>query len=127
MAAALARDLLGEGAQVESAGTEAENGAGATPEAIQVMSERGLNILNHRSRSLQMVNLPDYDLVIALTPAIGQTLLEKGVHATKLHVLNIPDPLGRGLKAYRETAVAIERELKRLFDLRGDAAPPEVP
>ncbi len=68
MAADLAGDLLGEGAQVGSAGTKAENGAGPTQGAIQVMSERGLNIRNHRSRPLRMVKLGDFDVVIALTP-----------------------------------------------------------
>ena len=125
MAAALARDLMGEDAQVESAGTAADNDAGATREAVQVMCERGLNIANHRSRSLREINLADFDIVVALTPEIGQTLREKGVHVTKLHALSIPDPLGRGLEAYRETAVAIESHLKRLFSPSTDAAPPK--
>ena len=42
IAAAVARLLLGSGAQVESAGTAADDGTAATSEAVQVMTERGL-------------------------------------------------------------------------------------
>ncbi len=115
MAAALASDLLGATARVESAGTSADNGAEATRDAIQVMSERGLNIGAHRSRPLSAVKLADYDIVVAMTPEIGQRLRDKGVPAPKLHSLAIPDPLGQGVETYRATALAIERELKRIF------------
>jgi len=115
MAAALASELLGESARVESAGTSAINGAEATADAIRVMSEYGLDISAHRSRLLSSVNLPDYDIVVAMTPEIAQCLRDRDVPSHKLQSLTIPDPLGRGLEAYRATAAAIERELKRIF------------
>lgn len=125
IAAAVARQLLGSEAQVESAGTAADDGAAATTEAVQVMTERGLNIDAHRSRSLRSVALTDFDVVVALTPSIAQTLRNQEVDASKLKSLDIPDPLGRGLETYRVTAVAIERDLRRLFGLEPEAPPKE--
>lgn len=117
MAEAVAQRLLGEGIHVESAGITADEDAPATKDAVLVMNERGLDISAHRSRSLSAVNLLHFDLVIALTPAIAQVLHGQGADASKVRMLDIPDPYGRGIDAYRATAVAIERALQRLFDL----------
>jgi protein-tyrosine phosphatase len=122
MAAAVARHLLGGDARVESAGISADDGASATKDAIRVMKERDLDISAHRSRSLGDVNLRDFDLLVAMTPEIAQALRNKGTDASKVRVLDIPDPYCKGLDIYRASAVAIERDLRRLFD-----ASPEEP
>lgn len=117
MAEALAQHLLGRVAHVESAGISADDGAPPTRHTIRAMRERGLDIAAHRSRSLSAVNLDDFDVLIALTPSIGQALCQQGADASKLRSLDIPDPYGKGIETYRATAVAIERDLRRLFDL----------
>lgn len=117
MAAAMARDLLGEGVHVESAGTSAGDGAAATKDAVQAMKERGLDIGSHRSRSVSVLNVRDFDLLIAMTPAIARDIRHLGADASRVATLDIPDPYCKGLDAYRATVLAIERELKRLFDL----------
>jgi protein-tyrosine-phosphatase len=115
MAAALAHQVLGDTVRAESAGVSADDGASATKDAVRAMQERGLDISGHQSRSFQAVNLDDFDVVVALTPAIGEHLRRARVEPARIETLNIPDPYNRGLDAYRDTAGAIERDLKRLF------------
>jgi len=116
MAAALAQQLLGETVRTESAGISADDGASATKDAVRAMRERGLDISDHRSRSFRTVNLDGFDLLVALTPAIGQDLRGAGGEASKVATLNIPDPYNKGLDAYRATAGAIERDLRVSFN-----------
>jgi protein-tyrosine-phosphatase len=69
MAAALLRAALddaGVAAVVDSAGTLGWGTRPATPHAVAVMAERGLDIGEHRSRRLDAVDL-DVDLVVAMT------------------------------------------------------------
>ena len=115
MAAALAQQFLGSTAQVASAGTAAGSGSAATADAVEVMKERGLNLESHRSRSVHAVNLGRYDLVVALTPSIADFLRRQAGGQSDIEVMNVPDPLGQGLTAYRATADAIEREIRRIF------------
>jgi protein-tyrosine-phosphatase len=117
MAEAIARQLLSGSAEVASAGLDADDGASATKDAVQVMKERGLDIRDHRSRSLSALNLVDFDLLVALTPRIGQGLRDQGADPSKITVLDICDPYGKGLDVYRATASGIESELRRLFGL----------
>ena len=117
MAEAIARQLLGSNVDIASAGLEADDGASATRDAVRVMTDRGLDILAHRSRSLSALNLSDFDLVIALTPRIAQALRDQGMDACKFTALDVPDPYCKGLETYRITAGAIERDLRRLFGL----------
>ena len=122
MAQAVARTLVAGDIRVESAGISADDGASAANDAIQAMRERGIDMSAHRSRSVSALDLSDFDLVVALTPAIGQALRQLGTDGAKLKVLDIRDPYGKGLAVYRTTALAIEKDLRNLF-----GQPPEVP
>jgi|KBSSwiStaDraftv2_1062776.scaffolds.fasta_scaffold88887_3 protein-tyrosine phosphatase len=122
MAAALAQEYLGDAARVESAGTAAHEGAPATSDAVEVMGERGLNIESHRSRPVRSLDLSRYDLVVAVTPSIAEFLRRQGGARSPIEVIDIPDPLGQGLVAYRRAADAIEREVRRVCG-RGPAGP----
>jgi protein-tyrosine-phosphatase len=115
MAEALARHMLGRDARVESAGIDAAEGAAATKNAVQAMRERNLDISAHRSRSVNALSLLEFDVLVALTPAIAQALCDQGVDPSKIRTLNIPDPYGRALDCYRFTADAIERDLRLLL------------
>lgn len=57
---------LGVDARVESAGTLGWAERGATPHAVAVMDELGLDLSRHRSRRIEPAHL-DVDLVIAMT------------------------------------------------------------
>jgi len=122
MAEAVARQLLSPAVRVESAGISADDGALAAKDAVRVMRERGLDISGHRSRSLDKLNLLEFDLLVALCPGIAQALLEQGADRQKLAILDISDPYNKGLEVYRATAVVIEVELRKLFNPNAEQA-----
>lgn len=115
MAAAIAKQFLGSTVRVESAGTAATSGSAATPDAVEVMKERGLDLESHRSRSVHTVNLGRYDLIVALTPSIADFLRNQAGGRSDVEVIDVPDPLGQGVTAYREAADAMERQIHRIF------------
>ena len=51
---------------VASAGTEG-GGSPATDKAVQVLSERGIDLADHRSRALSPESVADADLIVAMT------------------------------------------------------------
>lgn len=71
MAEALLKHKLAErgctDVEVASAGTWADYGSRATPEALQVLAERGIHFEDHKARPVELEELEEADLVIAMT------------------------------------------------------------
>ena len=86
MAEGLARHLLGDAAQVMSAGSQP---AGVNPYAIEVMAEIGIDIRDHTSRSVDGIDASTLDLVITLCAEEVCPILPGTVR--RLH-WPIPDP-----------------------------------
>jgi arsenate reductase len=63
MAEGLARDLFGDRAEVQSAGTMP---AFVHPQAVAALAALGLDISGHRSKSVDEIDLENVDLVITL-------------------------------------------------------------
>lgn len=114
MAAAFAEKFLGDQVHSESAGINPVYDQ-ATPEAIRVMSERGIDISDHQSMAVREVDLDGFDHVIALTPSIRAMLPPVKQHE-RIVTWDIADPYGGDLAEYRECATEIERELKAFLD-----------
>lgn len=64
--------------EVVSAGTWADHGNPAMPEALEVLSARGIDFDSHRSRAVDPQELAETDLVVAMT----------SVHARELRQLS---------------------------------------
>jgi L-threonylcarbamoyladenylate synthase len=118
---------------VASAGTVAVDGLGASFEACQAASERGLDLSGHRSRFVTGDLLARAKLVLTMTRRHRRTLLDlhpgavdrvftlKGYAAgagtsgaigslpSAGSVEDIPDPIGLGIEAYRRVVAEIER------------------
>ena len=115
IAAALAAHLLRDAAFVESAGIDADTGAPAHPNAICVMKEKGIDITKHRSTNIEDLDLGAFDIVVALRPAIADTLSQEfDLHPPKLMELDIDDPFNKPLEKYRLCMNQIETTLLRL-------------
>jgi protein-tyrosine phosphatase len=133
MAAGLFRRLLAEklgcredeldekGYHVESAGTGASSGIPATPEAVQAMRVRGIDISGHRSQPLtfELVNRADYifamtgrqlDMIRAFAGNTGDG------RVVKLAPEDIEDPIGGSAREYAECADQIEGALRRRLE-----------
>jgi len=115
MAEAMAQRILGNKFCVESAGINAHYGAPASPDAIEVMDEKGLDIRGHSARGIDSVDTSAFESVVAMDAAIAQSIRSRGADPTIIVKLDIPDPIGKGIERYRATAESIALELQRIF------------
>jgi L-threonylcarbamoyladenylate synthase len=124
---ALAGRGLGAVYSVLSAGTAAAAGHPATSEACLVASERGLDLSRHRSSPLSAVLLAQAGLILTMTSHHRQTVLELcPTAAGRVFTLkdyaggepdeDIPDPICRGLEAYRRVADDLERTMTAVVE-----------
>lgn len=130
MAGAILRDLLAGRAGefiVETAGTLAVPGEEATPDAVAVMAEQGLDLRGHKAQRLEPGMVAQADLILTMTRAHKEavlrlhpraaektfTLLEFAHNGTET---DIRDPLHQGREAYRQTAATLRRALAAVVD-----------
>jgi protein-tyrosine-phosphatase len=111
--------------QVESAGTWAIDGALASEGAQQVMSKRGFDLSNHRSRIVKRELLQAVDLVLTMERGHKEALrIEFPGFASRIYMLSemidqvrdIQDPIGGPLSEYEFTAQEIERILTQGYE-----------
>jgi protein-tyrosine phosphatase len=126
MAAAMLRDILDQtgqlsGWRVGSAGTWAVEGRPATSMAVQAMSERGIDISNHRARTVSSDLLGQFDLVLVMTHDHQEALRVEFAHiAQRVHLLSelvnatwdLDDPVGCSMQELRALASFLERVLR---------------
>lgn len=115
MAAAVLRSSLppGSGWIVESAGLSASPGQNASANAILALKEEGIDLSVHRSRRATRDILRRADIVIPMTRAhrAQATAMEPSVEAKSFLLmsflpsppkcLDLPDPIGGNIAAYR--------------------------
>ena len=130
LAEAIARRILAESGKdsvvVESAGTNAWDGAPASDAAILIGVERNLDLSGHRSRRLTEEMLRASDLVLVMAPEhlarvreidpTSNAYLLGGYSSDEVSPHAIADPFGGDLDDYRATADTLERELKVILD-----------
>lgn len=123
LAEAFARHFLkldGEaGWTVISAGLSALAGFPATPEAVTVAGEFGLDLSGHRARQLTGEMLDGADLVLVMTAVHKACVLEQRPHlAGKVWLVkeyaggsatDVPDPFGEDLAVYRAMSLDLEK------------------
>ncbi len=114
------RSLASVGVRVVSAGVTAMSGMMVSEEAVEVLSERGLDISKHRARPVTLDLLHEADVVYTMTAAHRSMVLAMAPHlSAKVHRLDegadIADPIGRDLATYASTADQIEAALRARF------------
>jgi protein-tyrosine-phosphatase len=126
MAAAILRrriaDLgLEDQIAVSSAGVWAEEGHGASPNAVTLLADRGMDLTEHRSRLLTPGLLGEADLVLVMEEAHRRSLFHLAPqHLSKVYLLtemsgrhaDVADPYGGPVEGYVRTA----DELEKLID-----------
>lgn len=125
LAEAIARNILTERERddviVESAGTQAWEGASASDAALLVGVERNLDLSEHRSRPLTPAMVQASDLILVMSPA-HVTQVRGMDPGANVHLLGgfgsggrahaIADPFGGDLEDYRATFDELEKEVK---------------
>jgi protein-tyrosine-phosphatase len=108
-----------------SAGTWASEGAPLPPHTRAVLAERGLEVGDHRAHNVTEEDMAAVSLVLAMARNHVEVLqLDFPAYADKVHLFSefvgrrfdVPDPYGRSLAAYRQTADIIETVLEQGYE-----------
>ncbi len=107
----LNQKLAGKGWIAESAGVAAWGGHPASPEAVEVMLEIGVDITGHRSQGLTKALVDGADMILAMTEGHLNEIRSRYPHARgkACHIdrfgarppRDIADPIGGSLDVYR--------------------------
>lgn len=132
MAEALARCWLRTKAsqnadtQVTSAGLTAFPGSPASHQAVEVMTEKGLDLSCHRAKQFSGELLDQSDLILTMTENHKRALVNMFPQsAAKIRTLaefadcagsDIADPFGQSVEVYRKSAAQIEELIDRAFN-----------
>ena len=118
--------------KVYSCGIYAEDGDGATYNAIEAIKEYGVDLRNHRATAISNSAIQEMDLILCMTrshkasvlqlyPELQgkvYTLKEYTGYQEKVNDWDIPDPWGYDLDTYRRCAeeldICIELLLKKI-------------
>jgi len=129
MAEAIARSLVasappsGVTTTVSSAGVAAIDGMPASPEAVEAMRERGLELEAHSSTALTPRLISEVDVIYTMTPSHAEAAMRLAPEAAhKIFPLDprglVPDPIGHPLEEYQRTADRLEQLItQRLLEL----------
>lgn len=110
--------LEDRGVMVMSAGIAAMAGSRSTPEAVQAMADRGLNLSPHESQPLTDRLVRFADLILTMTRGHQQAIRAQWPEATdRVHLLSrdhadISDPIGGPPELYVQCANQIEAQLQ---------------
>jgi tRNA threonylcarbamoyl adenosine modification protein (Sua5/YciO/YrdC/YwlC family) len=125
-------DLEDHGFIVRSAGVAAAAGGPPSPEAVQVMHERGLDLKKHESQPATEQLIRTADLILAMTEGHWRAIVQRWPQAAgRTHLLlpdqgDVADPIGRAVEAYRQCAEQIKSGVdfhaERLYRESGAAA-----
>ena len=80
------------------------------------MNEYSQDISNHTAKPISLYELHNADLLVAMTENHATLLKSFGADNQKLIVLNVPDPFGKPLEAYRECASVINAEVNDIYE-----------
>ena len=109
-------ELEDRGVQVRSAGTFGGSGAGASPEAVEVMRRYGLDISGHRSQALTADLVRQADHVLTMTTSHLRTVVQMVPEAERYcRVIgdhDVADPIGQSVETYARCAAEIESALR---------------
>ena len=112
MAAGIARRLLGDAAEVASAGIAAAGGPAAEDAVLVMKILYQTDISDHVARNISDFDLASFDHIIAMDLPIYSRLRDlRVIPNEKLSGWDIEDPLGRGYEAFKEAARKIEMRL----------------
>lgn len=111
-----------KGFVVLSAGLSAAYDAPASPQAVEVMKQHGIDLTNHRSQSLKEPHIRFADHIFTMTRAHREAILSLCPDAdTRLNVLrvdggDISDPYGGSESVYFDCARQMEAEIRKRLD-----------
>jgi tRNA threonylcarbamoyl adenosine modification protein (Sua5/YciO/YrdC/YwlC family) len=123
-------ELEERGVVVASAGIAAAPGCPPSSEAVQVMREQGLDLSRHEAQPLTEQLVRHADLILSMTHSHMQSIVERWPSAADRTCvlmpdkLDVSDPIGQTIGAYRHCATQIAEGVKHHTDrLRRELTP----
>lgn len=110
-------DLVDRGVVVVSAGLSAATGAPPSPESVQILRDRGVDLQGHASQPLTPRLLRQADHIFTMTRGHREAILDSFPEVVdRVELLardgsDISDPIGYGIDEYQRCAGEIERNL----------------
>ncbi|NLX12158.1 MAG: threonylcarbamoyl-AMP synthase [Phycisphaerales bacterium] len=115
-----AEELDDRGYGIESCGTAAREGVEPSPEAVRVMQGRGIDISDHRSRSLAVDQLDRADYIFTMNRShlVSVKALSTRAQscARRIADRDIEDPIGGNDTDYAECARSLEQALRQRLE-----------
>jgi tRNA threonylcarbamoyl adenosine modification protein (Sua5/YciO/YrdC/YwlC family) len=114
-------DLVDRGYMVVSAGVAAGLGSPPSPEGVDILRERGVDIRGHESQPVTPQLLSQADQIFTMTRSHRELLLREFPEAApRVKLLaqdgaDVIDPIGAGMDEYRRCADQIEEHLRGLL------------
>ena len=111
-------DLVDRGYVVVSAGLAAAEGSRPSPEAVQILADKGIDLRSHESQPVTSRLIGQADRIYTMTGQHRDVILrefpELGSRVKNLAAngSNISDPIGSGLDEYQKCADEIEQHLQ---------------
>lgn len=111
-------ELEDRGVMVMSAGIAAEDGGRATEEAVEVMSEFGLDLEGHETQALSEPLTRHADMIFAMTRSHREAIVAQWPSAAERTAVlsadggDICDPIGGPVERYRSCAERLRAELE---------------
>ena len=119
------------GIEALSAGIAPLAGMKATKEAIQVLSEEGVDVSNHCARNITGLAIREADLIFVMENIHKKYIVDMYPNAEKKTYLmkdfkkvgnfevsdnpNIPDPIGKDISFYKEIFSVIKDSIERIL------------
>ncbi len=101
----------------KSCGLSAFTGDTATPEAVAVAAERGVDLTAHRATAMNRYISDESDIMVCMTEAHKNAIMSIQPSCRVLVPADgIPDPYGGGLEVYRKCADTLEKFLCVFLD-----------
>jgi tRNA threonylcarbamoyl adenosine modification protein (Sua5/YciO/YrdC/YwlC family) len=112
----LRRKRLDQEIEVTTCGILARDGGTATAEAIYIMKNREIDITDHQTSSCRRDAVEDADLILAMSKEHYDFLVNLVPQvASRILMLDIPDPIGMGISAYEATVELLEERIKQAW------------
>lgn len=115
-------ELEDHGVLVMSAGVAAMMGGRASPEAVSVMAEMGIDLRNHETQPLSEALVRHADRIFTLGRSHREAILAQWPEAAERTVLlstsgaDIADPIGGAVERYQRCASQIRAEIESRLD-----------
>lgn len=92
-------------------------GRNASEEAVAAVKRMGLDLSEHKNKSIRSLDLDSVDLFVAMTADHAGVLINLGIPKSKIYVMDIPDPFGGSQQVYDECCEMIKKSVEHLIVL----------